>query len=109
MPAAAANDDGDGDDASNKNNSNNRKLGTAASAFQRVRDDEWLGKKGSWNNSYTATFGASGWGARAEAVLGAVRGKDFRHEKTKKKRGSYRGGLIDSGAVCSYKFESDEE
>ena len=74
-----------------------------------VKDDEWLGKKGSWNNSYTATFGASGWGAKAEAVLGAVRGKDFRHEKTKKKRGSYRGGLIDSGAVCSYKFESDEK
>lgn len=38
-----------------------------------------------------------------------VRGKDFRHEKTKKKRGSYKGGLIDSGAICSYKFESDDE
>ena len=33
-----------------------------------------------------------------------VRGKDFRHEKTKKKRGSYRGGLIDMGAVKSIKL-----
>lgn len=81
--------------------------GTAAKAFQRVKDDEWLGKTGSWNNSYNATFGEAGWGARAQAVLGTVRGKDFRHEKTKKKRGSYRGGLIDSGAVASYKFDSD--
>ena len=34
-----------------------------------------------------------------------VRGKDFRHEKTKKKRGSYKGGEIDPHARCSYKFE----
>lgn len=38
-----------------------------------------------------------------------VRGKDFRHEKTKKKRGSYKGGQIDTDARCSYKFESDDE
>ena len=38
-----------------------------------------------------------------------VRGKDFRHEKTKKKRGSYRGGLIESDMVASHKFESDDE
>jgi nucleolin len=31
-------------------------------------------------------------------------GKNFRHEKTKKKRGSYRGGSIDTG-VHSIKFE----
>lgn len=42
-------------------------------------------------------------------VLSQVRGKDFRHEKTKKKRGSYRGGAIETSAVCSYKFESDDE
>lgn len=35
--------------------------------------------------------------------------RDFRHEKTKKKRGSYQGGLIDSNATFSYKFESDDE
>ena len=43
-----------------------------------------------------------------QACLSQVRGKDFRHEKTKKKRGSYRGGLIDDN-VNSFKFESDEE
>jgi hypothetical protein len=37
-------------------------------------------------------------------AMRAVRGKDFRHEKTKKKRGSYRGGAIDAGAVNSVKL-----
>lgn len=83
--------------------------GTAAKAFQRVKAEEWIGKKGSWDNSYVGTFGAEGWGFKAQQVLGQVRGKDFRHEKTKKKRGSYRGGAIDVGAVCSYKFDSDED
>ena len=41
--------------------------------------------------------------------LWQVRGKDFRHEKTKKKRGSYRGGAIEPGAVHSFKFESEDE
>lgn len=51
----------------------------------------------------------SGWGFKAQQVLGAVRGKDFRHEKTKKKRGSYRGGAIDPNATFSFKYESDDE
>jgi len=33
-----------------------------------------------------------------------VRGKDFRHEKTKKKRGNYRGGTI-SLASHSIKYD----
>ena len=33
-------------------------------------------------------------------------GKSFRHEKTKKKRGTYRGGAIDT-QVYSIKFDSD--
>ena len=41
-------------------------------------------------------------------MLSKVRGKDFRHEKTKKKRGSYRGGQIDQG-TNSIKFDSDDE
>lgn len=41
-------------------------------------------------------------------ALAQVRGKDFRHEKTKKKRGAYRGGAIDGG-VRSFKYESDNE
>lgn len=83
--------------------------GGAARPFQRVKADEWLDKKGSWNNSYEATFGQGGWGFKAQQVLGQVRGKDFRHEKTKKKRGSYRGGAIDPSATFSYKFDSDDE
>ena len=41
----------------------------------------------------------------------SVRARGFRHEKTKKKRGGYRGGLIDDGQVNSIKWEygSDDE
>ena len=78
--------------------------GSAAKAFQRVDVSKWMGKKGSHDNSYEAAFGNDGWGARASAVLRTVRGKDFRHEKTKKKRGSYRGGIIDVHGVNSIKF-----
>ena len=49
------------------------KLGTAAKAFQRVKADEWLGKKGSWDNSYVGTFGENGWGFKAQQILGQVR------------------------------------
>lgn len=49
--------------------------------------------------------GARGsWGERAYQDLKFTRGKSFRHEKTKKKRGSYRGGQI-SMEVNSIKFE----
>ena len=57
--------------------------------------------------SYEGTFGSSGWGARASEALLVTKGKSFRHEKTKKKRGSYRGGEIDNGAVNSFKFGDD--
>ena len=50
--------------------------------------------------------GARGsWGERANDILKNTRGKGFRHEKTKKKRGSYRGGIIDSQSVNSVKFD----
>ncbi len=39
-------------------------------------------------------FGADGYGAKANKVLATVKGKDFRHEKTKRKRSTYRGGQI---------------
>mmetsp|Transcript_15883 Transcript_15883/g.24817 ORF Transcript_15883/g.24817 Transcript_15883/m.24817 type:complete len:185 (+) Transcript_15883:835-1389(+) len=62
------------------------------------------------DNTYEAAFGNDGWGAKASEILLKVRGKDFRHEKTKKKRGGYRGGLIDPGAVRSIQFpDSDDE
>lgn len=39
-------------------------------------------------------------------VVSVFSGKSFRHEKTKKKRGSYRGGQINTG-INSIKFDSD--
>ena len=55
------------------------------------------------NNSYHAF---DTWGAKANQDLIVTKGKSFRHEKTKKKRGSYRGGEINMG-VNSIKFDSD--
>merc|ERR1712062_140248 len=46
------------------------------------------------------------YGAKANKDLIVTQGKSFRHEKTKKKRGSYRGGEINTG-VNSIKFDSD--
>ncbi len=61
------------------------------------------------DNTYVGTFGNEGWGAKANDILSKVRGKDFRHEKTKKKRGSYRGGAIDTNAAsASIRFAEDE-
>ncbi|KAF5201862.1 Nucleolar and coiled-body phosphoprotein [Thalictrum thalictroides] len=80
-------------------------------AFQRVKIDEVeFADDRLQDNSYWAKDGADiGYGAKAQEVLGQVRGRDFRHEKTKKKRGSYRGGQIDL-QTHSIKFNySDEE
>ncbi|XP_027117930.1 uncharacterized protein [Coffea arabica] len=66
-------------------------------AFQRVKVDavEFADER-LQDNSYWAKSGAEiGYGAKAQEVLGQVKGRGFRHEKTKKKRGSYRGGQID--------------
>jgi len=60
------------------------------------------------DNSFEAKKGASGsWGEKASRDLIVTRGKGFKHEKTKKKRGSYRGGTIDATGVHSIKFDSD--
>lgn len=54
-----------------------------------------------------AQIGARGsWGERASRDLLPTRGKSFKHEKTKKKRGSYRGGAIDT-SVNSIRFDDD--
>lgn len=55
-----------------------------------------------------ANYGEDGYGKKASDTLVKVRGKDFRHEKTKKKRGGYRGGTIDPNATKSIKFDDDE-
>lgn len=55
----------------------------------------------------TNQIGARGsWGERANKDLKHTRGKSFKHEKTKKKRGSYRGGAIDT-SVNSIRFDDD--
>ncbi|XP_022753443.1 lisH domain-containing protein C1711.05-like [Durio zibethinus] len=79
--------------------------------FQRVNiDDVVFVDSRLEDNSYWAKDGAeNGYGAKAQGILGQVRGRDFRHEKTKKKRGSYRGGQIDLQSH-SVKFNySDDE
>jgi hypothetical protein len=94
--------------------------------FQRIKSDEvtYLKVKGGQteaqrllDNTFESKFKdtyADGevredYGAKASAILAAVRGKDFRHEKTKKKRGTYKGGPIDL-ASNSIKFvNSDDE
>jgi len=50
----------------------------------------------------------SRYGAKAAAKLATVRGKDFRHEKTKRKR-SYVGGKIDMSSHSIKFSNSDDE
>ncbi|NXX75286.1 NOLC1 protein, partial [Urocolius indicus] len=79
----------------------------AASPFRRVREEEIEVDARVADNSFEAKKGAAGdWGEKANNILKFTKGKSFRHEKTKKKRGSYRGGSI-STQVNSVKFESD--
>ena len=88
--------------------------------FSRLNDGTNRGHDGKWDtqvgilsevdNSYEARFGEGGYGHKASKVLRTVRGKDFRHEKTKRKRGTYRGGTIDTTGGKAFKFQySDDE
>jgi len=75
--------------------------------FRRVKAEEVAVMEELADNTYEGTFGAAGWGAKASEVLLQTRGKSFRHEKTKRKRGSYRGGEIDNHGVNSFKYPDD--
>jgi len=78
--------------------------------FRRVTDDDkkFLNNERLTDNSFWSKNGDL-YGQKANEVLQKVRGKDFRHQKTKKKKGSYRGGPIERG-VNSFKFQySDDE
>uniref|UniRef100_A0A2H6NBR8 Srp40 C-terminal domain-containing protein n=2 Tax=Micrurus carvalhoi TaxID=3147026 RepID=A0A2H6NBR8_9SAUR len=78
-----------------------------SSPFRRIRTEEIEIDVRVANNSFDAKKGATGdWGKKANDVLKFTKGKSFRHEKTKKKRGSYCGGTI-STQINSIKFESD--
>ena len=69
--------------------------------FERIDSAKWMAAikdDRMKDNSYAAQFGDGGWGATASAKLLTVQGKRFQHEKTKKKRGGYRGGTVDMGS-----------
>lgn len=94
-----------------KDNQKKSNTPKTAKSFQRVEVKEVnFSDPRLQDNSYWGKDGAeNGYGAKAQEVLGQVKGKDFRHEKTKKKRGSYTGGMIDLQSH-SIKFSySDEE
>lgn len=78
------------------------------SPYRRVRAEAVKVDPRLADNSYEAKASVTGsnFGARANQVLKQVKGRDFRHEKTKKKRGTYSGGQIDMG-VNSVRFDSD--
>lgn len=80
-----------------------KKLRKQNESFRRVKEEEVYVDPSLADNTYEGTFGASGWGAKASKDLIVTRGKSFRHEKNKRKRGSYRGGEIDIHAVNSTK------
>lgn len=91
-----------------KQNNRGKKGGGAVAArnqnepFSRVPknikvDDKFLSNKFEDN--------AHGWGARAHDDLIVTKGKGFTKEKNKKKRGSYRGGAIDTNVRNGIKFE----
>lgn len=84
------------------------KTSTSSSPFKRVDAEVWSKeiKQGLEDNSYEKAFGVDGYGAKASAILMQVRGKDFKREMTKKKRGSYRGGTI---SLQSSSFKYDDE
>lgn len=76
--------------------------------FRRVISEHVFVRESLQDNSFEAKIGAHGdWGAKANLDLKHTRGKGFRHEKTKKKRGSYKGGLINT-SVNSIKFDDSD-
>lgn len=78
-----------------------RKDSGIANRFQRVKSDQTTFLDDRMRDmSYMAKPGAGDWGARANEDLIKTRGKNFTKEKNKKKRGSYKGGLIDQGSKC---------
>jgi hypothetical protein len=88
--------------------------------FQRVDSDFWgeeAQKSGGAmaDNSYENAFGGDGFGLKASEKLLTVRGKDFRHEKTKRKRsfnGFARGGgqiNVEKTYSTKYTYSDDEK
>jgi len=84
-------------------NSKKQKNESPSQPFRRIRAEDEEVDERLKSNDYSVKNG-DWYGQKAYDDLKIVRGKDFRHAKTKKKRGTYRGGEIDLG-VRSVKFE----
>jgi nucleolin len=85
------------------NGSSGKKKQTPNAPFRRVQTlDTTIENDALRDNSYQAF---DTWGGKASRDLSVTKGKSFKHEKTKKKRGSYKGGQINMG-VNSVKFEN---
>ncbi|KAI6655031.1 Nucleolar and coiled-body phosphoprotein 1 [Oopsacas minuta] len=78
-----------------------RRVNTDISKVNPMLRDNSFAKKVSMGGSDKS------WGKKACDDFRNTSGKTFRHEKTKKKRGSYRGGSIGT-EVCSFKFDLSE-
>jgi len=97
----------EGEDRPNKKSKLKRKKSN--SSFRRVKEEEVTIKKAELaDNAFEAKGGADEYGYKANQILKFTKGKSFRHEKTKKKRGTYKGGAINMG-VTSIKFDSDSD
>jgi nucleolin len=89
-----------------KKKKSSKKVQDQSTRFARIGEDIEVDHR-LQDNSFEAKRGARGsWGEKANKDLKFTKGKSFRHEKTKKKRGTYRGGAIDT-SVNSIKFDSD--
>jgi len=75
--------------------------------FRRVPESTTVISPEFSDNSYWAK-GGDKYGEKANEDLGKVHGKGFRAAKTKKKKGSYKGGPIERG-VKSVKFHYDDD
>jgi len=81
---------------------------TKNAPFRRVISEHVFVPNSLQDNSFEGKIGSRGdWGEKANLDLKHTRGKGFRHEKTKKKRGSYKGGAINT-SVNSIKFDDSD-
>ncbi|KAH0481812.1 MAG: hypothetical protein KVP17_002018 [Porospora cf. gigantea B] len=78
--------------------------------FQRIDSSKYQERMLVVDNSYAANYKNDAFAAKAAEELGRVRGRDFRHEKSKKKRAGWRSGGSLTDGSNSFKFpESDSD
>jgi len=86
--------------ANNRGKGNGNGQKKAIEPFSRVRKDVFVDPRLSSN-----AFSGHDWGRQAHEDLIVTKGKGFTKEKNKKKKGSYRGGFIDTNAKGGIKFD----